>query len=476
MLTPDGFSAEYMDKVMLLTTWARHLKSTNMLKKSMIFAGMGRPTYPVDTGVAHAMMNHWRTLLDKAEAAEAIFANPELAYEDKIELVKSLDAALDYGDPQGDAELRKKMATILNQWYDNRLSINAQHILFTVGGAGGLNVLFRVLKNQNPQGLFVTALPYYSLYKQRNFDNTNLYTIPVIDAPDYQLTASLLKETLVKAHEHAERIGTSVEAVIICDPNNPLGTIIPKDELAKIRQVLLEFPRVKIILDEAYAEIAYVEGGHYSLLALCDDIKERMIVLRSATKGLSSAGERMALLMCFDKKLMSALVAESIANCGHAPVSLQKAYTLAMEQLNRKKLKEICDFYKFQIDFVVNQLKRLNLYPNKNQYEIKGAFYVIGDFSCFYNFRTTPEMRRVLNCGNTIKTDEEIAYYLLFEEGIMLMPLSYFGASSDCGLLRITCSGGLTELKELIDRVEKLLNQIEQVPMTMTNTSLIDSA
>jgi len=44
-----------------------------------------------------------------------------------------------------------------------------------------------------------------------------------------------------------------------------------------------------------------------------------------------------------------------------------------------------------------------------------------------------------------------------FTDSIMLAPLSYFGLSADCGYLRITCSAKLTELKELMDRLERRL-------------------
>lgn len=54
MLTPDGQSADRMDKIMLLATWTRTLIQESIQERlssedvSFISAGMGKPSYPID--------------------------------------------------------------------------------------------------------------------------------------------------------------------------------------------------------------------------------------------------------------------------------------------------------------------------------------------------------------------------------------------------------------------------------------------
>ncbi len=119
-------------------------------------------------------------------------------------------------------------------------------------------------------------------------------------------------------------------AVLICNPSNPLGTIIDEDELKKIADVLRQYPELHIIFDEAYAEMAFKPMP--SFLKIAPDLKSRTIILRSATKALSAAGERMAILLVFDKGMMNEFLNKNINSFIHAPRSAQKAYAETMEQ------------------------------------------------------------------------------------------------------------------------------------------------
>ena len=47
MLTPNNESGDKTDKIMLLAMWTETLRQEGLVK-SIIAAGMGRPTYPVN--------------------------------------------------------------------------------------------------------------------------------------------------------------------------------------------------------------------------------------------------------------------------------------------------------------------------------------------------------------------------------------------------------------------------------------------
>ncbi|MFX7739893.1 aminotransferase class I/II-fold pyridoxal phosphate-dependent enzyme, partial [Acinetobacter baumannii] len=81
------------------------------------------------------------------------------------------------------------------------------------------------------------------------------------------------------------------------DPNNPLGTIIEDSELYSIAEILRKHTDILIILDEAYAEMRLDGQQHMSLLRIAPDLSSRIVLMRSATKALSAAGERMAALI-----------------------------------------------------------------------------------------------------------------------------------------------------------------------------------
>ena len=71
MLTPYGQPADHMEKVMLLAMWANHVGerkshpgSTN---KPFIFAGLGKPTYPINAHTVKAYQAYWEKMKSMAE-------------------------------------------------------------------------------------------------------------------------------------------------------------------------------------------------------------------------------------------------------------------------------------------------------------------------------------------------------------------------------------------------------------------------
>jgi aspartate/methionine/tyrosine aminotransferase len=305
MLTPEGQAAGKMDKIMLLAMWANHLRKAKATEERevIIAAGMGRPTYPLNAHTREFLANFWST-----HSGEAI----------------------GYGHPQGDIEARRLMASAMSSWYAN--PINDNNILFTVGGAGSLKSIFAALKTihaDTPNFRVITPFPYYTLYADNGL---KLHPIDVMQNTGYRLTAESLRKSLESAHQLAKTDRGEPRAFLLCDPSNPLGTVLGREELEKIAIVLREYPKLNIILDEAYAEMVLDGEKHVSLLTVAPDLKDRIIIMRSATKGLSAAGERMAITMAFDDKIMSTILKNSISTYGHAPRSLQIAYAETMSK------------------------------------------------------------------------------------------------------------------------------------------------
>ncbi|WED43689.1 pyridoxal phosphate-dependent aminotransferase [Legionella cardiaca] len=449
MFTPEGQLADKIDKIMLLAMWTKTLHTEKTLAvnalnelRKIIFAGMGQPTYPVNMHTINHYLHYWQTIEKLVLKAQ-----------ENLEQIQE-SAAIDYGHPQGDENARKIMATAMSSWYESE--IKPDHILFLTGGAGGLRVVFETLHElykNTPKYRIITPFPYYSLYA--DYEAHRLHPINVMNEPGYKLTAEALERSISEAYELAKIDQGKPKAVLICNPNNPLGTVISEDELIKIAQVLKKYPDLHVIIDEAYAEMAYEKAP--SLLKIAPYLKDRMLVMRSGTKGLSVAGERLAVLMAFDKVMMSKLVTKNISLTGHAPISAQKAYAETMKNLSNEDLAALKKFYKKKVDYVAERLNTMGAGMPDPNYKVEGAFYVLADFSDMLGLSLPEQAKRALGKTGEIKTDEELAYALLFEDDLMIAPLSYFGMPGDKGFMRITCSRNLDELKELMDRLENRL-------------------
>lgn len=461
LLTPSGESAGNMDRAMLLSLWTKQLASESGIKTYAV--GMGRPTYPLGGGTALSIAWYWFCLAIRSTVASiGLKISKYIPFINTHNFIAALSPAIDYGHPQGELSARVTMANALSQWYENKVEITAQDILFTIGGAAALHIIFNVLNRKMPHGRILTPFPHYTLYRGSEGQN-NLFAVPVMEAAGYKLNAQQLEKSIQLAYKLAEKDGQHPSAFLFCDPNNPLATSLSKNELNAIATVLRAYPQLMIILDEAYAEMR-LDGGRQSLLSVAPDLKNRMILIRSATKALSAAGERMAVTIIFDNKLREELVAEHIGICGHAPKSLQLAFAHALKKLTVKKQKKLINYYAPQVYFVERRIKEMGAgMPDKN-YRAAGAFYALADLSDFIGTPINTACFRAINRERKktielIETDEEIVFHLLFTYGIMVAPFSYFGMSNKLGYVRITCSAWGKDLHELMDKLEGALKK-----------------
>lgn len=461
LLTPDGNPAGNIDRIMLLAIWTQQLhQEATADKPPIIRAGLGRPTFPISEYVSKLLTLHWSKIWARSQEARHPLNGNSIGSKLNNTTIAQMDAAVSYGDPKGESEAREKLAKALERWYGSNIIINPAHVIFTVGGAGGLYAIFKMLNRYFPQSRIITQVPYYSLYQGIHREN-HLYPIHVMHEKGYRLTANALKKAIIDAEELAKQDGMRPCAFLLCDPNNPLGTVIEDSELFKIARVLRKYPQLLIILDEAYGEMLLYKREQRSLLSVAPDLVNRVILLRSATKALSAAGERMGAIVTFNATLTTRLLEEHVNMCGHAPRSLQHAFAEAIDKLDEIELANLNFFYRQQVEYVQLRLEKIGASLPDYNYRVEGTFYVVADFSDLFNLDLPPATQRVLNKPgvqrHTVKTDEDLVYYLLFKDRIMVAPLSYFGLSNKLGFIRITCSGGLAELKELMDRLEQRL-------------------
>ena len=209
-----------------------------------------KPTYPINLDFVKANLKYWKDLYKKSRTARSYFNNnPSIDMENNY--IAELNAVVDYGEPQGDYLCRDMIAKSLTKSFKNKMVFEAENIIFTVGGSSALYNIFKILNKRTPNGIMVTSFPYYPLYAGPQEHNHNLYPIPVMEVRGYRLTAEMLEASLRNAQLEAHKQNTSLSALILCNPNNPLGTVLDEKELKDIASVIRKYPYMYIILDES---------------------------------------------------------------------------------------------------------------------------------------------------------------------------------------------------------------------------------
>lgn len=464
------------DRVMALNVWANYLKGKS--NQTMLFAGMGRPTYPPSLQLAASLSGAAGSLVTKSYESRQLLIEEEdeqkrnssttenFTYKTLEAMHNKGYAAIDYGLPDGDYESRKLMSQALNRLYglrDNR-EILPEHLLFTNGGSSALYCSFNVINQAKPNGRIITPAPFYSLHAHNN----RLHLIDVLNLPGYKLNAAALKQAIQEVKQQAARDNSEIGGFIFCYPHNPTGLTLDREEWQEIAQVLNdpELQSVPIILDEAYAEMRIDNKPHCSLFVVAPELEDRIILLRTGTKTMSAAGERMAVVICKNPTLLNKIKGEHVNINGHASRANSKAYACAMFDFKEDEQQRLVRFYRETIHRVQTRLVEIaanfpnQVCPKTGQttyvYKVTGTFYVLADLSDLLGLPLHPEAKKALPNTDLIENDEALVYHLLFDQGIMLAPLSYFGSNPKKGYVRITCSD-IVDCNAILERLNTVL-------------------
>ena len=245
---------------------------------------------------------------------------PEKVKSAIIDIVNTVDPIKLHGymSNAGYEEVREKIAASINKRFG--MNYGANNILMTVGAAGGLNVILKVLLN--PSDEVVVFAPFFGEYKNyvSNFDG-NL----VVVSPD---TATFQP----KLDEFEAKITAKTKVVIVNSPNNPSGVIYSEETLTKLSEILVKKEKefgtsIYLVTDEPYRELAY---GNVTV-PYVPKFYHNTVVGYSYSKSLSLPGERIGYLVIpselddYEDVWGGACVANRILGFVNAP-SLQQLF------------------------------------------------------------------------------------------------------------------------------------------------------
>lgn len=208
-----------------------------------------------------------------------------------------------YMSNAGFDDVRQTVAESLNRRFGTAFA--GKNILMSVGAAGALHVILKVLLNPGDEVL--TFAPYFVEYGNYvgNYDGV-LRAIPV-DAATFQPDPEAL----------AAAVTAKTRAVIVNNPNNPTGVIYSEETVKKLAAVLEQKSEefgapIYLLADEPYRELAY-DGLEVPFLT---KYYRNTAVCYSWSKSLSLPGERIGYLVLPDELdgAEEIIAAASIAN------------------------------------------------------------------------------------------------------------------------------------------------------------------
>ena len=159
--------------------------------------------------------------------------------------------------------------------YSDYSGVATQSIVSTRGADEGIELLIRTFCTPGKDSIACFG-PTYGMYAISALTfNVNVMGLSLTEK--YQLPDEFAVQT------------EEAKIVFICNPNNPTGTIISKQD---IEQAITAMPNSIVVIDEAYIEFSPA----YSVADLIDTYPN-LVVLRTLSKAFALAGARCGFLM-----------------------------------------------------------------------------------------------------------------------------------------------------------------------------------
>ena len=187
-----------------------------------------------------------------------------------------------YTANSGLMELRKAISDYMRERFT--LEYDPTHeIMVTVGGSEGIDLAVRAFIEEGdevliPEPSYVAYAPIVSL----TFGVP--VPIPLKEENNFRLTAEELEAAITP----------KTKMLMLPFPNNPTGSIMRREHLEAIAEVLRRHDNIVVVSDEIYAELTY-NGRHVSIAEL-PDMWERTIIIGGFSKAFSMTGWRLGYL------------------------------------------------------------------------------------------------------------------------------------------------------------------------------------
>ncbi|MDE7297982.1 MAG: aminotransferase class I/II-fold pyridoxal phosphate-dependent enzyme [Lachnospiraceae bacterium] len=296
----------------------------------------------------------------------------------------------------------------------------AKEVLVTVGGSEAIDIGLRAMLDPGdevliPQPSYVSYLPCVTLA------GGTPVVIELKAENDFKLT----KQELLDA------VTDRTKVLIMPFPNNPTGSIMTREELREIVEVVQE-KDIFVISDEIYSELTY--GSRHVSIAEFPGMKERTIVINGFSKSYAMTGWRLGYAVGPEPIIEQMIKIHQFAiMC--APTTSQYAAVEALRN-GDSDVEMMCEAYDGRRRFLVKALRDMGL----DCFEPFGAFYVFPGIQ------------------STGMTSDEFANRLLAEEKLAVVPGTAFGSCGE-GFLRISYAYSIENLKIALERMERFVRR-----------------
>lgn len=266
---------------------------------------------------------------------------------------------LSYARSEGSETYREKLT---NYYKKNNIVITPQNIIATTGGSEAL--LFTMGSITDPGDEIIIPEPFYANYN--GFSTASGVTVvPVISKIENNFA-------LPNIDDFEKLITKKTKAILICNPGNPTGYLYSKEEILKLKHLVLKHD-LFLIADEVYREFTYDNNTHYSVMAE-SGLEQHAIMIDSVSKRYSMCGARIGCIVSKNKSFMDTAI--KFAQARLSPPTYALLASEAALDTPQIYFDEVIEEYVERRDTLITELKKIEGVKVANP---KGAFYCVAE-------------------------------------------------------------------------------------------------
>jgi len=345
--------------------------------------------------------------------------------------VKAIDQDFTkYTENDGIPALRKAIAARLME--DHGLTYAPNQILVSSGAKSSLFHLIQTLVDEDEE--VIIPAPFWVTYPESvALAKGKPVIVPTKEENGFLLTPEDLRAAITPA----------TKALILNNPANPTGAAYARAELEALAEVV-RGEDLYVIADEIYAKLVYDGFTFTSFAALGEDIKKKTVIIDGVSKSYSMTGWRIGYAAGPAEIIAGMSKMQSHTTSNACSIS-QKASLEALSGPQHEVGRMAAEFARRR-NYC---LMRLAAVPGLSCYKPRGAFYLFPNVKSFYE----KEFK-----GATIRNSYGMAYYLLKEARVAVVPGDSFGADD---FIRLSYATSMENLEKALDRIVKALAELK---------------
>ena len=326
-----------------------------------------------------------------------------------------------YSPVNGFLDVRQAIVNKLKR--DNDLEYTADQIMVSTGAKQSImNVVMALV---GPGDEVVIPAPFWVTYaEQVRIAGGVLIIVRSTLEEDYKPSVARI----------AAAITSRTRLLMFSSPCNPSGSVLTKEEMEALADVVRKWPELYVISDEIYEHIVF-SGTHRSFAAL-PGMMERTITVNGLSKAFALTGWRVGYIGAPLWITQAAMKIQGQFTSGTN--SIAQRVTIACMEADPELLGGMRADFLRRRDLLIEALKKV---PGWRCNVPQGAFYVLPDVSSSLN-------------DTNLKTSSELCLYLLDSAGVGIVEGDSFGAMNT---VRISYATSDDKLLAAVGRIAKVL-------------------